>query len=95
MHSLKEGLVKYDGQNFKSYNESNSPITNPKGQIIYSVKKGDIWVVFSENNITKFDGNKWTSYPIDKSLISDKFITTVCEGNNGEMYFGTSDGIIV
>jgi len=95
MHSLNEGLVKYDGQNFKSYNESNSPITSPKGQIIYSDKKGNTWVIFSENSIAKFDGNNWITCVPDKPLIADKSIFNVCEGNNGEMFFGTSDGIIV
>lgn len=93
------GLARYDGYEFKRfYNDPNDP-ASIKGLIVWSLfedRKGQIWVSTSPENLNVYNpGTKSFRQYEYKHLIErpanvEIGITSICENDNGRIYFGIS-----
>ena len=62
-----DGLSKYDGTNWVTYNTSNTPLPSDNIRSVTIDNQNCVWISFQEVNFTiggiaKFDGNNWTIY---------------------------------
>ncbi|HOX83560.1 MAG TPA: two-component regulator propeller domain-containing protein [Chryseolinea sp.] len=93
----KAGLLMFDGQKFTIFNKNNSKIKGDYISPIHVDKKGNIWVSFSDpdDGIAKYDGTRWTVYN-EKELHTDKVsVISICEDQNGVLYFGGENGVSI
>lgn len=67
-----DGLSKYDGINWITYNTSNTPLPSDNIRSVTFDNQNNVWITFQEINfviggIAKFDGTIWTIYTPDNS----------------------------
>jgi len=92
--ATEEGLVRFDGVNFRNYNQDNVP--ELVSTMFYDIKTssdGGIWaananmIVHAKNNrIQVFDA---------RTLVEGTWITSISEIQNGDVWAGTNDGDIL
>ena len=79
-----EGAYRYDGKTFTNFTTKDGLCNNNVGAIIQD-KAGNI-LVGTNSGICKYDGNKFTKYPVTDTLS----ITCMFEDKDGNLWFGTS-----
>lgn len=93
------GLAKYDGYNFKTYQKDR---TNPKNSLagnfvraLYEDREGFIWIGTMLNGLQRFDpiNEKFTTYPHSLPEEMDRFITTITGDSLGNIWIGTANGL--
>jgi len=55
--------------------------------------KGNMWFAVSANGAAKFAGGAWTYYKTSNSGILSNGVTCIGEDNDGNIIFGTTNGI--
>jgi len=89
--ATEEGLVRFDGVNFRIFNQDNIPgVVSP---MFYDLKRssaGGIWAA-NANTIVHAKENSVRSYDA-RTLIEGTWITTVSEDHNGHVWAGTHSG---
>ncbi len=78
-----EGVYRYDGKLFTNFTAKDGLCNNDVGAIIQD-KAGNI-LLGTKNGICKYDGNKFTKYPVPEALN----ITCMLEDKDGNVWFGT------
>jgi len=78
-----EGAYRYDGKSFTNFTTKNGLCSNNVGSIIQD-RTGNI-LLGTKNGICKYDGNKFTKYPVPDTLS----ITCMLEDRDGNLWFGT------
>ena len=78
-----EGVYRYDGKSFTNFTTKNGLCNNYVGSIIQD-KAGNI-LIGTKNGICKYDGNKFTKYPVPDTFN----ITCMLEDKDGNLWFGT------
>ena len=79
-----EGAYRYDGKIFTNFTTKDGLCNNNVGAIIQD-KAGNI-LLGTNSGICKYDGNKFTKYPVTDTLR----ITCMFEDKDGNLWFGTS-----
>lgn len=79
-----EGAYRYDGKTFTNFTTKDGLCNNNVGAIIQD-KAGNI-LLGTNSGICKYDGNKFTKYPVTDTLS----ITCMFEDKDGNLWFGTS-----
>jgi ligand-binding sensor domain-containing protein len=79
-----EGAYRYDGKIFTNFTTKDGLCNNNVGTIIQD-KAGNI-LLGTNSGICKYDGNKFTKYPVTDTLS----ITCMFEDKDGNLWFGTS-----
>jgi ligand-binding sensor domain-containing protein len=79
-----EGAYRYDGKTFTNFTTKDGLCNNNVGAIIQD-KAGNI-LLGTNSGICKYDGNKFTKYPVTDTLR----ITCMFEDKDGNLWFGTS-----
>ncbi|MEM1122644.1 MAG: two-component regulator propeller domain-containing protein, partial [Bacteroidota bacterium] len=93
------GLAKYDGYTFKSYQkERTNPDNSLAGNFIralYQDKDGHIWIGTMLNGLQRFDPitENFTTYPHSLPDEMDRFITTITGDSLGNIWVGTANGL--
>jgi signal transduction histidine kinase/ligand-binding sensor domain-containing protein len=94
------GLTRYDGYTFKRYYYNPNDTASLHGIIVeslYEDSKGKIWVSTSPSNLAAYDPatRKFRQYNFNgppgvaiNGISKVKDIMTICEDNNGRIYFG-------
>jgi ligand-binding sensor domain-containing protein len=77
-----EGAYRYDGKSFSNFTTKDGLCNNDVGSIIQD-KVGNI-LLGTKNGICKYDGNKFTKYPVPDTLS----ITCMLEDKDGNLWFG-------
>jgi len=80
-----EGVYRYDGKSFTNFTTKNGLCNNNIGAIIQD-KAGNI-LLGTKNGICKYDGNKFTKYPVPDTLS----ITSLLEDRDGNLWFGVAN----
>lgn len=65
--STGEGLVKYDGSVWKTFNTTNSGIYGNILSCVATVKNGKVW--YAGNRIGSYDGVRWVTWDLDNMQI--------------------------
>jgi ligand-binding sensor domain-containing protein len=79
-----EGAYRYDGKIFTNFTTKDGLCNNNVGAIIQD-KAGNI-LLGTNSGICKYDGNKFTKYPVTDTLS----ITCMLEDKDGNLWFGTN-----
>lgn len=77
-----EGAYRYDGKSFTNFTTKDGLCNNNVGSIIQD-RAGNI-LLGTKNGICKYDGNKFTKYPVPDTLS----ITSLLEDRDGNLWFG-------
>ena len=80
-----KGVLKYDGLDWTHYTVENG-ITNELIRSVYCAKDGSVWIV-AYRGLTHFEGENLVQYLPFKDIVG------ITESRNGDMWFGTSDGV--
>lgn len=78
-----EGAYRYDGKSFTNFTTNDGLCSNNVSAIIQD-KSGNI-LLGTNKGICKYDGKKFTTYPVPETLI----ITCMLEDKDGNLWFGT------
>ena len=78
-----EGVYRYDGKSFTNVTTKDGLCNNDVGAIIQD--RGGNILIGTKNGICKYDGNKFTKYPLPDTLS----ITCMLEDKDGNLWFGT------
>ncbi|MCX6182934.1 MAG: SpoIIE family protein phosphatase [Bacteroidetes bacterium] len=83
-----EGIIKFDGVEFRQFKESDGLISNYT-QCIHRDSKGKIWIG-TKKGISLYDGFKFFSFTKNEGLPDDEVLAI--EEYQGELYVGTKRG---
>ncbi|MCW9707145.1 hybrid sensor histidine kinase/response regulator transcription factor [Fodinibius salsisoli] len=90
--STMDGLVRYDGYDFVSFNSSNSPgINNNRLVDMLKTKSGTIWMVGENGSLISYRQDQFKTYqPAPNSIGRELFLE---ESPDGEVWLGSNSGI--
>lgn len=89
--ATEEGLVRFDGLNFKIFNQDNIPgISSPLFYDVILSEEGDIWAANIHALVHLKDG-RFTVFDV-RNEVGGSWINTIAEGDRGEIWLGTHDG---
>jgi len=80
------GVSKYDGKSFTTYNTQQGLVSNVVTSIIED-RKGNIWFG-TEGGVSKYNGEKFTTYNTEHGL-ANNYILSITEDKVGNIWFGT------
>jgi signal transduction histidine kinase/ligand-binding sensor domain-containing protein/DNA-binding response OmpR family regulator len=94
------GLIRYDGYNFKifKYNPDDKKSLSYNGVIsIYEDKSGTLWIGTEGGGLNKYnrETDLFTRYkhdPNDPKSLSNNTVTSILQDNSGNLWFGTNGG---
>jgi len=84
------GVSKFDGSNWTTYNTGNGLISNQVTSVAID-REGNKWFG-TKNGVSFFDGTHWTSYTKTNGL-SDNDIFTIVIDKQDNKWFGTLNGL--
>lgn len=92
------GVSKFSGEAFASYSVKDS-LPGDYIKSIFQDSQKNIWLSVKSFGVCKLQNNKIINYknnPKDvKNSLADNEVQTICEDNNGKIYFGTKDGLSI
>ncbi|MDZ7755434.1 ligand-binding sensor domain-containing protein [Rhodohalobacter sp.] len=89
--ATEEGLVRFDGVNFRIYNQDNVPdLVSTMFYDLETSSDGGIWAA-NANSIVHAKNNQIQVYNA-RALVEGTWITSVSEIDNGDVWAGTNDG---
>lgn len=87
--TLDNGLVRYDGEKWISYNTDNSPLNvNMVVQIAFD-NNNNLWVITNDYDINIFDGDTWYNFYETYSDVPNMDPINVHHDYNDNIWFGT------
>jgi streptogramin lyase len=95
------GLVKFDGNIWTIYNNTNSGMPLAANNSFYSFpkltvdKNGVKWMATKDFGLVKFDGTNWATYNITNSQIPSNNVQTVEIGKDNSVWAGTDKGLAI
>ena len=88
----EEGLVRYDGLNFKTYDKYNtSDIKHNSIWCLYEDRSGTLWIGTRGGGLSKYKDSKFTHYTTQEGLSNDQ-VYSIFEDKNGLLWIGTLGG---
>jgi ligand-binding sensor domain-containing protein len=97
------GLSKFDGNNWITYNASNSGIPNDNiVTVVAADMQGNKWIgmlphwngsAFVGGGFAKFDGTIWTVYNTSNSGLPDNNVTSIAIDDSGNKWIATEGGL--
>jgi len=87
----QEGLVRYDGINFKVFDRRNThEIKHNSIWCLYEDKRGNLWIGTKGGGLNKYSNGKFELFTIEDGLSSDN-ISAIKEDRSGNLWIGTFD----
>jgi len=99
----KRGLVRYDGQNWTTYDPTNSGLPDTLVTALITDSSGALWIgtirsgsfgVGDLGGLARFDGSSWTVYRMENSALPNNNITSLAKASNGTIWVGTFNGLL-
>lgn len=89
----EEGVVRFDGINFKVFNSENTKQIKSNNIIVLKEDtSGNLWIGTNRGGLIKFCNDQFTVYTTKDGLPSD-FIISLCEDHEGSLWIGTDKGL--
>ncbi|WP_340153265.1 two-component regulator propeller domain-containing protein [uncultured Marivirga sp.] len=95
----QDGLNRFDGQNFVSYNykiDDSTSLSNNYVKDIIEDNKGNLWIATYGGGLNKFDKKssfEHFTYDNSRNSISDNVIYTICQLSDSIFWIGTKKGL--
>jgi ligand-binding sensor domain-containing protein len=90
------GVLKYDGKTFYSYNKQNSPVKGKFISPIFIDSDDNVWINYSNPyGLVKYDGKNWESFSASEVKLSQLSIIDIVESPSGDIFFASTNGIVV
>lgn len=86
----QEGLVRFDGIEFHTYDKTNSALVRNAISAICESEDGTIWVGTREGGLTRFREGESRTIGSEQGLSSDN-ISSIAAGATGNLWIGTDD----
>lgn len=93
--ATKDGLNRFDGQNFKIYkNDPSKKYSLPENYVmsLFESKDGTFWVGTWGGGLCKFNSNLETFSRYDLGEAVDDYIQTIFEDSKSNIWYGTTNG---
>ncbi len=88
-----EGVIRFDGINFVSYNNRNTPqLKRPGVLALYEDSKGNLWIGMLEGGLCRLTDGQFTPYGMDKGL-SNENVRAIYEDKKGNLWIATDNGL--
>jgi ligand-binding sensor domain-containing protein/serine phosphatase RsbU (regulator of sigma subunit) len=92
------GVSKFSGEAFVSYSKKDS-LPGEYITAIFQDSKQNVWIGINGFGVVKLKNGKFTNYALNpkdnKNSLSDNLVRTVCEDKNGNILFGTQEGLSI
>ena len=85
--SQASGVINFNAGIFSTYSQSDSVISGVR--VTFEDSKGKIWIGSNNDGLYLSDGGKLIQP--NYNFLKNTTIFSICEGINGEIFFGTSD----
>lgn len=90
--STLDGLVRYDGYEFTTFNSGNSPgLTSNRITGITKTSSGLLYMISEPGALTRFDGTRFRTFGPEEGVQDE--VTRIREGPNGKIWIGTTRGV--
>ncbi len=87
------GVSKFDGTNWTTYNTSNSGLASNDVYSVIVDGSDNKWLGSFGSGVSKFDGTNWTTYNTINSGLPDDFVYAIAIDGSGNKWFATSGGV--
>ncbi len=85
-----DGVSKFDGKSFTTYNEKDGLPSNQIFSILED-NKGNLWFGTNGGGVSMFDGNSFTNISVKEGL-SNNNVWSILQDKDGNIWFGTYGG---
>lgn len=88
-----EGLVRFDGVRFTTFDRSNTP--NMSSNIVQALLEdhnGSLWIGTSGGGVIRLQNGVFTTYSTKNGLSND-FVWSLLQAHDGSLWIGTNDGM--
>jgi signal transduction histidine kinase/ligand-binding sensor domain-containing protein/DNA-binding response OmpR family regulator len=93
-YATDDGLNKFDGKDFtvfRNEKQNNASLKSNDISTLFEDSKGRIWIGTVIGSLHLYDANKNSFVRIN----TNQTITSICEGYAGELWIGTSTGLVI
>src|SRR5580698_9371069 len=87
--SFGNGLMKFDGAHWTTYDTSNSGLANNYPSVIAIDARGNKWIGSNGAGVSKFDGTSWVTYNTTNSGLVSNYVYAIAIDAQGNIWFGT------
>ena len=91
--ATSNGVSKFDGTNWFTYNTSNSGLPENSITAVAIDAQNNLWFGTYWHGIVKYNGTTWTAYNTNNSGLVNDIIHTIAIDRQGNKWFGTEGGI--
>ncbi|MGC2695454.1 MAG: two-component regulator propeller domain-containing protein [Candidatus Angelobacter sp.] len=89
----QEGLVRFNGMEFKVFNKSNTDVIRHNDvRVLYQDAEGTLWVGTFGGGLVSYKDGQFTNYTVHDGL-SNNSITAILQDRKGNLWIGTNDGL--
>lgn len=89
----QEGLVRFNGVEFKVFNKANTPaIRHNDIRALYQDRDGALWVGTFGGGLARYKDGKFSSYTVQQGL-SNNSVSSILQDRQGNLWVGTNDGL--
>jgi len=90
-----DGLVRFDGQEFKLFNEKTTPSFTATGVVsLYEDHHRNLWIGTNGKGLIRMKGGAFTTYD-DPGNLESSVILDIIEDQEGNLILGTRSGIVL
>ena len=86
-------LVKYDGNNFSTFDSANSPIRDKFLTSIFVDHENQLWVGSRTSGLFIYSNGKWIQMTKNNSELPDNHIMDIIEDMNHDIWIATENGL--
>ncbi|MBU2514300.1 PAS domain S-box protein [bacterium] len=88
-----EGLIRFDGVEFKVYSKYTHPdFSSTSARILYSDSKGNLWIGTNGDGVARFNDETFTMFTTARGLPNNS-IRKILQDNSGSIWIGTTGGL--
>ncbi|HET6245912.1 MAG: SpoIIE family protein phosphatase [Bacteroidetes bacterium] len=91
MGTSSRGIIKYDGNNFTTFDENNGLISN-RVNAVFIDKNGILWCG-TANGISRYDGIKFLNVSTDMLTMENQGVKAIIQDKKDNIWFGTAGGL--
>jgi signal transduction histidine kinase/CheY-like chemotaxis protein/ligand-binding sensor domain-containing protein len=89
----QEGLVRFNGVEFKIFNKTNTPaIRHNDIRALYQDRDGALWVGTFGGGLVRYNDGHFSNYTVHEGL-SNNSVSSIVQDRQGNLWIGTNDGL--